>query len=96
MSRDLHSLSDFKRNTTQFVDRMRGSGEPLVLTTKGQPQLAVQDAAAYQKLIDRVEALEALDGIQRGFADVEAARTTPLRQFESEFRTQRGLPSRPR
>lgn len=96
MSRDLHSLSDFKRNTTQLVDRMRGSGEPLVLTIKGEPRLVVQDAAAYQKLLDRVEELEALEGIQRGLADVEAGRTTPLRQFEREFRNQRGLPGRPR
>jgi hypothetical protein len=40
--------------------------------------------------------LEALEGIQRGLADVKAGRVTPLRQFEQEFRAKRGLPGRPR
>lgn len=38
--------------------------------------------------------LEAIEGIQRGLADVDAGRVTPLRQFEQEFRAKRGLPNR--
>jgi prevent-host-death family protein len=96
ISQDIHSLSDFKRNTNEFLDQMRGSGHPLILTINGKAELVVQDAASYQKLLDRVDELEALEGIKRGLADVEAGRVTPLRQFESEFRKKRGLPSRPR
>jgi hypothetical protein len=40
--------------------------------------------------------MEALEGIQRGLADVEARRVTPLKKFETEFRKKRGLPSRSR
>jgi prevent-host-death family protein len=96
ISQDIHSLSDFKRNTNEFLDQMRGSGHPLILTINGKAELVVQDAASYQKLLDRVDELEALEGIKRGLADVEAGRVTPLRQFETEFREKRGLPSRPR
>jgi prevent-host-death family protein len=96
ISKDIHSLSDFKRNTTDFLDQMRGSGHPLVLTINGKAELVVQDAASYQKLLNRVDELEALEGIQKAQADIEAGRVTPLRQFESEFRTKRGLPSRSR
>ena len=56
----------------------------------------VQDAASYQKLLNRVDELEAIEGIQRGIADRQAGRVTPLREFESEFRAKRGLPSRAR
>jgi len=94
ISKDIHSLSDFKRNTSVFLDQMRGSGHPLVLTINGKAELVVQDAAAYQKLLDRVDELEALEGIQRGLEDVEAGRVTSLRQFEKDFRAQRSLPSR--
>ena len=96
IAKDIHSLSEFKRNTSDFLDQMRGSGNPVVLTINGKAELVVQDAASYQKLLDRVDALEALDSIKLGLADVEAGRVTPLRQFESEFRAQRGLPSRSR
>ena len=93
ISKDIHSLSDFKRNTSEFLEQMRGSGHPVVLTINGKAELVVQDALSYQKLLDRVDELEALEGIKRGLADVEAGRVMPLRQFESEFREKRGLPS---
>jgi prevent-host-death family protein len=96
ISKDIHSLSDFKRNTSEFLARMRGTGHPLVLTINGRAELVVQDAAAYQKLLERVDEMEALDGIKRGVADVEAGRVTPLKEFEKEFRKKRGLSSRSR
>ena len=96
ISKDIHSLSDFKRNTTEFLDQMRGSGHPLVLTINGKAEIVVQDATSYQKLLDRMDELEALEGMKRGLADVEAGRVTPLKEFEQEFRTKRGLQSRPR
>jgi prevent-host-death family protein len=96
IGKDIHSLSDFKRNTSEFLEQMRGTGHPVVLTINGKAELVVQDAASYQKLLDRVDELEALEGIKRGLADVAAGRVTPLRQFESEFREKHGLPSRSR
>jgi PHD/YefM family antitoxin component YafN of YafNO toxin-antitoxin module len=96
ISKDIHSLSDFKRNTSEFLERMRGSGHPLVLTINGKAELVVQDAVSYQKLLERVDEMEALEGIHRGLADVEAGRVAPLKEFEKEFRKKRGLPSRSR
>jgi prevent-host-death family protein len=96
ISTDIHSLSDFKRRTGAFVERMRGSGHPLVLTINGKAAIVVQDAAAYQELRDRVDELEALAGIKRGLTDVAAGRVTPLKKFEREFRSKNGLPSRSR
>ena len=87
---------NFKTEHSQFVEQMRDSGRPLVLTINGKSELVVQDAAAYQKMLDRMDQLEAREGIQRGLADVEAGRVTPLREFEKQFRTKHGLPSRPR
>jgi hypothetical protein len=61
---------------------MQGNGHPVVLTINGRAELVVQDAASYQKLLDRIDELETLEGIKRGLADVEAGRVTPLREFE--------------
>src|SRR5437773_11973177 len=66
ISKDIHSLSDFKRNASEFLERMRGTGHPLVLTINGKAELVVQYAAAYQKLLERVDEMEALEGIKRG------------------------------
>ena|SRR5260370_6685224 len=96
LSKDIHSLSEFKRNTNEFLEQMRGSGHPLVLTINGKAELVVQDAASYQKLLEQADKTEALEGIMRGLADVEAGRVTPLRKFEKDFRAKRGIPSRSR
>ena len=96
ISKDIHSLSDFKRNTTGFLKQMRDSGHPVVLTINGKAEIVVQDAASYQKLLDHLDELEALQEIKRGLADVEAGRVTPLEDFEKEFRKKHGIRRRSR
>jgi hypothetical protein len=49
-------------------------------------ELVVQDAGAYQALLDRVEAIE---GIQRGLSDVKDGRTKPARQMFDRLRRTR-------
>ncbi len=89
LANDIRSLSDFKRNTTELLDRIRRTGNPLVLTINGRAEVVVQDAEAYQSLLDRVETIEAL---QRGFADVKAGRTKPAREVFERLRRKHGVP----
>ena len=89
LANDIRSLSDFKRNTADLLDRLRTTGHPLVLTINGKAELVVQDAEAYQALLDRVEAIE---GIQRGLVDVKAGRTKPARQVFAGLRRKHGIP----
>jgi prevent-host-death family protein len=64
LSRDIQSLSTFKRNTNELISQMKETGNPIVLTVNGKAELVVQDAVAYQKLLDTLEKLETLIGIQ--------------------------------
>jgi prevent-host-death family protein len=96
IDKDIRSLSDFKRNTSQFLTQMRETGHPVVLTINGRAELVVQDAAAYQELLDKLDELETLAGIKRGLADVEAGRVTPLEEFEKQFLKKHGLSRRSR
>jgi prevent-host-death family protein len=96
IDKDIRSLSDFKRNTSQFLTQMRETGHPVVLTINGRAELVVQDAAAYQELLDKLDELEAIEGIKRGLADVEAGRVTTLEEFEKQFRKKHGLSRRSR
>jgi PHD/YefM family antitoxin component YafN of YafNO toxin-antitoxin module len=92
IEKDIRSLSDFKRHTCEFLEQIRDSGHPLVLTINGKAELVVQDAVSYQKLLQRIDELEALEGISRGVADVETGRVISLQQFERKFRRKRDLP----
>ncbi|RUS96995.1 hypothetical protein DSM106972_085450 [Dulcicalothrix desertica PCC 7102] len=93
IGRDIHSLSSFKRNTLEFIEQMKQSGNPVVLTVNGKAELVVQDAQSYQKLLDTLERLETIAGIKQGLEDVEAGRTISLSEFEQEMRKKYGISS---
>jgi prevent-host-death family protein len=96
ISKDIHSLSDFKRKTPDFLDQMRESGRPVVLTINGKAEIVVQDAASYQALLDQLDELQALEGIKSGLADVKAGRVTSVEDFENAFRKKHRIPRRSR
>jgi len=52
---DIASLTDFHRNSTTHCKRLKQSGRPELLTVNGKAVLVVQDAAAYQRLLEVVE-----------------------------------------
>ncbi len=93
ISRDIHSLSSFKRNTLEFIEQMKQTGKPVVLTVNGKAELVVQDAQSYQKLLDSLERLETIAGIKQGLEDVEAGRTISLNEFELQMRKKYGISS---
>ena len=65
ISRDIQSLSNFKRNTSSFVERMKQTGQPVVLTVNGKAEVVVQDAKSYQELLEKIEKLEVIAGVKK-------------------------------
>jgi prevent-host-death family protein len=93
LSRDIQSLSSFKRNTSEFIQQMKETGKPIVLTVNGKAEVVVQDAASYQKFLDMMEYLEAIAGIKEGLADVNAGRTRSLADFQQAMHRKHGISS---
>ena len=90
----IDSLTSFKRQTAEYLERLRESGEPLVLTVNGKAEVVVQDAAAYQKLLDasaKAEREDTVAAIREGLADVEAGRTRPARAALQKLARKYGL-----
>ncbi|MEW4569550.1 type II toxin-antitoxin system Phd/YefM family antitoxin [Tautonia sp. JC769] len=94
LSRDIHSLTDFKKNTPEFLRQLRETGEPVVLTVNGKAELVVQDAASYQRLLDLAEESRVVEGIRRGLEDVAAGRAQPIAEAFAEIRRDLDLPAR--
>jgi prevent-host-death family protein len=92
IAKGIDSLTNFKRQTTVFLEQLRATGKPVVLTVNGKAQLVVQDAASYQQLLDRLDRLEALEGIQRGLDEMKAGKGKPLDQVDKEIRKKHGIP----
>ncbi len=55
---DIGSLTDFARNTKAHLQRLRRTGRPELLTVNGKAVVVVQNAAAYQRLIESLERLK--------------------------------------
>ena len=71
LQRDIQPLSNFKRNTSDFIKQLKETGEPVVLTINGKAELVIQDAASYQELLELRDRLEAIAGIRRGLDSME-------------------------
>jgi prevent-host-death family protein len=80
LTKDIDSLSNFKRRTTDFVARMKETGEPIVLTINGKAELVVQDADSYQRLIALAERVESLEFLRQSLAATDAGQTRPFRK----------------
>lgn len=55
---NIHSLTDFKRNSSNYVEQVRRSKSPLVLTVNGEAAVIVQDALTFQQMLDRLKEVE--------------------------------------
>jgi prevent-host-death family protein len=91
IGRDIHSLTDFKKRTTEFINQLKETGDPVVLTINGKAELVVQDAAAYQKLRQIAEEARALEGIRQGIDDMNAGRTVSRDEFKARARKKHGI-----
>ena len=90
ISRDVDSLSEFKRNTAEFIKRLEETGAPVLLTVNGKPRLVVQDAASYQRIRELLDQAETIEAIRQGLEDVARGRTVSLPEFERRMRKQIG------
>jgi prevent-host-death family protein len=91
LSQDVHPLTDFKRNTSDFMSQMKKTRRPVVLTVNGKAELVVQDAESYQQILDRLERLEAVEAIRFGVAAAEEGRVKPARQALAELQEKLGI-----
>jgi antitoxin YefM len=54
---DIQSLTAFRANVASFVDRVRETGRPLILTQHGKSAAVLLGAADYEALIEELEIL---------------------------------------
>jgi PHD/YefM family antitoxin component YafN of YafNO toxin-antitoxin module len=86
MKDSLNSLSNFKRNTPEFLRKLKETGHPVVLTINGKAELVVQDTASYQKLIELAERAERMDALKASLNDMKAGNVIPADDVLTEMR----------
>ena len=89
--RDIHSLSQFQRNSRDYIRRLKKSGRPAVLTVNGQAEVVVQSAQAYQKLLDDQQLLDTIRSISRGLEQAKRGEGRPMRVLIEELADKHGI-----
>lgn len=77
---DIHPLTAFLRDHKSHIERLSETGRPEVLTVNGRARVVVQDAEAYQRMLDVIDSVQAerilkerIASIDRGDPGVPAA-----------------------
>ncbi|NJM73948.1 MAG: type II toxin-antitoxin system Phd/YefM family antitoxin [Scytonema sp. RU_4_4] len=88
---NIHPLTDFKRNVKQFIEQIKSTKSPLVLTVNGKAEIVIQDASSFQEMMRRLETSEAevrklkLEALQRDIAlGVEQLQNGQYSEYDDE------------
>lgn len=86
-----NSLAHFKENTQEVIQRLKVSGEPIVLTVDGEAELVVLAKESYSRMLALLERAEAIEGIQRGLAAMERGEGRPAKEVFEDIRQRHGI-----
>lgn len=89
---DIQSLTTFRRRSGDFMKQIKKTKRPVVLTVKGQAAAIVQDAQAYQRLLDIAARADVEESIRQGLDDVASGRTLPARKAFDAIRRKYDIP----
>ena len=91
ITKDIQSLTTFRRQSGDFLKQLKKSKRPVVLTVNGKAAAVVQDAEAYQRLLDIAASADEEEAIRQGLEDVKKGRARPAREFFAEFEAKHGI-----
>ena len=92
ITKDIQSLTTFRRKSSEFLRQLKKSRRPVVLTVNGKAEAVVQDARAYQQLLDLAARVDVFEAIRQGRDDATQRRTRRAQEVFSETRRKHGIP----
>jgi prevent-host-death family protein len=63
----IHPVSDFSRKPSEYIARLKATKNPEILTVNGKAELVIQDAEAYQEMVDLLDSLEKISAAAKRF-----------------------------
>jgi len=91
LTKDIHSLTTFRRRSGEFLKQIKKSKRPVVLTVKGKAAAILQDAEAYRRLLDIAARADAREGIRQGLEQSRQGLGLDAEEFFAEFEAMHGI-----
>jgi prevent-host-death family protein len=82
LTSDVKPVSEFRANAAKFVQQVRETRRPLVLTQHGKSAAVLLDVEEYEEMVYTIELLRS---IQRGEAQLDAGLGIPHEQVMAEL-----------
>lgn len=60
ISKDIEPLSEFRKKSAAFIQRLQKEKQPIILTQHGKSAAVLMDVSEYERVIRRMEMLEDL------------------------------------
>jgi len=91
ITKDIQSLTTFRRRSGDFMRQLRKTKRPVVLTVRGRAAAIVQDAEAYQRLLDIAACADVNEGIRQGLEEARLGKGRSVDEFFGEFEAAHGI-----
>ncbi|HME09109.1 MAG TPA: hypothetical protein VKG25_18770 [Bryobacteraceae bacterium] len=73
------------------MKQLKRNKRPVVLTANGRAASVVQDAEAYQRLLDIAARADSEEGIRQGLEDARRGKLQPAKEFFEIFEAEHGI-----
>ncbi len=90
-TQDIQTLSAFRENSAEIIVRLKTTHRPITLTVDGNDTLVIQEASAYQRLLDLAALADPEEGLRQGLEDIAKGRTRPAHEVFAELREEYGI-----
>jgi prevent-host-death family protein len=92
ITKDIQPMTTFRNHSVEIMRHLKETKRPVILTVNGKAAAVVQDAEAYQTLLDLAAEANAAEGVRQGLEDLTNGRTRRAGVVFDEIRTDHGIP----
>jgi prevent-host-death family protein len=92
ITKDIQPMTTFRNHSAEIMQHLKTTKRPVILTVNGKAAAVVQDAEAYQRLLDLAAEASVAEGIRQGLEDLANGRVRPAQDVFDEIRAEYDIP----
>ena len=85
-TQEVQPLTNLQDHPAEVIAQARATRRPITLTVDGKPAFILQNAAAYQRILDLAALADAREGIRQGLEELRRGEGRPVGEVFDEMR----------
>ncbi len=86
ITEDIHSLTEFKKNTNNFIQDLKRTRRPTILTVNGKAEIVVIDATSFQKIQEQLQFEETILEVSKSLKDFEVGEFSSAKEVFDDLK----------